>query len=817
MKKILSAFMAILVIMSSLTVIVGAEQVNEPTTEDLEAIIKIVKPKLDVPEECSEFTWRFNAKSAYSDASWRFTWETKNDAEKRFRVIVSCDVDGNITSFSSRDYSKQYGQLPNYSKNELEKTAKEFVKKTLPTAYENVKLLNSYGTGIYAGEFIYHYVRYIDGYMFPDNYINVSVDYNTGKVTSLNIVYDYKLEVEKHETIISPEKAEEILGTRQKMELTYLTKTDVDEETKERTIKAFLVYKPTVSYLAVDAGTGEIYDTKSAWSVNDTFGAAGGATVNGALKGEASLDRTESEEGYELTEEELAGLRELEGLISKEDAIKAVTDNKYLYVNPALTAVSANLSKNYGIEKTSAYQNDYGTYIWYISFSNPVIDNKYYSYAYADAAVNAQTGEIISFNCNLNDYYYYSNNKLDIPEIKYDVDAARKIAEAFLKDTAAEKLENAVETDYNAQNMINRIESKGNPVLNIYGAHMYRYTRVNEGIKFSRNYLSVGVDGVTGKVYSFNTNWWTNVEFESPKSAMTPEKALSSLLACDGYGVIYERNITHIYTPVTDNSKRDVCAAFTASLMTTLDNGGDTDKVIEKYAKNIDKDELLKICKAGDKDAVLDFVCKHFGVSKKEVEESVNTYIDTSLFYDKEATARLVYTCYDIGSTYISPFTGKQLTSNGEEYKAPVTSYSYSDLSGHWIEKDALLLADIGVGFESEEFNPDNNITVEEFVKLSQGLNFYTDIEEKRDILSRIEAIRLIIDSLGYEKVATLKGIYKTDFADNSEIKEEDIGYISIAFGFGIVKGDGTNVNAYSTLTRAQAVSLLINAVKTAR
>ena len=809
MKKITSFLLTFVMILSTFTFTVSAANSSEPTTQDMEAVIKIVKPRIYVPDECNEFTWRFSAKNAYNDASWNFTWTTGDNSEKNERVNVSCDIEGNITGYNYRDYNKIYGQLPVFSKKELETVADDFIKKALPKAYSDVKLHSSSGNGINSGEYTYHYIRYIDGYLFPDNYINVSVDFNSGKISSLRTDYNYDIEIERHENVITPEKAEEILGTRQKMELTYFTKTDVNKDTNERTVKAFLVYKPATSYLAVDAGTGEIYDTKSQWTVNDSLeGGAGG--FNAALKGEAA---PEFSQDYELTEEELAGLKELEGLISKEEAIKAVTQNEFLYIDPALTSVTADLNKNYSAVKTATFQNNDGSYIWYLNFSNPVIDDKYYNYAYADASVNAETGEIISFNCNLNDYYYYSKNNLDIPAVKYDAEASRKIAQDFLKNVAETKFNNAVETSYNAQNVINKIEKNEFTEI-IYGAHSYHYKRVNEGIKFNSNYINVGVDGVTGKIYNYNTNWWSNIEFESPEGIITPELALSYLLSCDGYGLVYERNMAYIYTPLTDSSKIDVCVAFISSLDATVSNGGDVDKIIDKYAKNIDRDKLLELLKAGDDKQLLKFVCDHFGVNPDEAEKKTVEYLDTGLFYDKQAYARLVYTCYDLGSEYISPFSGKQITRYGEEYIKDSNEYIYSDLEGHWIQKDAMLLADIGIGFDGGLFKPESNITIKEFISLSQSMNLYMPIEDKDTDILRVEAIRHIIDSLGYEKIAKIGNIYKTDFADNADIKNEDIGYIAIAFGLGIIKGDGSCVNAYSSLTRAQAISLLLNAVK---
>ncbi len=814
MKKILSVLLSALMLASCLSVSFGASAVNEPTTEDLEKIIKIVKPKLNVPENYSQFTWRYNSKTAYSDASWRFTWATPDESEVYSRIITVCDEFGNITSYTHREGDRIYGQLPVYSKDDMLKTAEKFLSDTIPEAYENLKFSYSVNGGIYSGQYNYVFERYIDGYVFSDNFVDISVDYLTCTVTQMNVNYDYDVNIERHENIITPEKAAEILGTRQKMVMKYHTKSEVNEETGERTIKAFLVYSPETSYLAVDAGTGEIYDAKSSWSVKGD-NSTNGSFSEDAAESEGALKKDEG--GYELTEEEKAGVKELEGLISKEEAIRAVTENEYLYVNPSLTAVDASLSKNYNNAKTSYYQNDNGAYIWRIDFSNPVIENKYYDYAYAYATVNAETGQIISYECNLNDYYYYVNNSLEIPAVKYDKEQSNKIAESFLKEIIPEKFESSVASYSYQTNAIDILEHKDGVRESLYGAYQFGYNRVNEGIEFSSNHINVGVDGVTGKIYSFSYNWYTNVEFESPKGAITPEEALAYLLSFDGYGLNYEKNVVYIYTPITQSSKKDVSAAFTASLVLTLENGGDIEKVIDKYAEDIDREKLLQLLEEGNEDELLGFISEYYGVTPEETADAANSYVDSSEFYSKEVSARLVYSCYDVKSSYVSPFTGKQVSYSGEEYVDVNKEYTYSDLEGHWIEKSALLLADIGIGFEGGKFEPDKTITGNEFIKLAQAMSLYTQVDENASSVMKIEAVRSILNYFGFEKVASLKGIYKTEFSDNSDIKEDDIGYIAIANGLGIVKGDGVNVNAYSELTRAQAVSLLVNALNSMR
>lgn len=812
MKKLLSAFLSIVLIFGTVSFCASASE-NEPTTEELEVIIKLIKPKLDIPGELSEFTWKYRSANAYQDENWTLSWRTKNDAPVTGWAHASCDGDGNLISFSKRMNDEKPGQLPKYTKAQLQSVAEEFLKKAVPTVYENVKLRDSYSTGLYSNRFSYDFVRYIDGYLFDDNFVNVSVDYTTGKVMSFNADYDYDIEIARPETVITPDKATEILGSRQKMILKYLTKVETDKETNEKTVKAFLVYVPETSYLAVDAGTGEIYDTKSIWQVKNT-GAAGGSL-------NATFDKMESEgaadEEYRLTEQEKAGLAVLDGLISREEAIKSVTENAYLYLDSALTAVNANLSQNSGIKKTSYYQNDNGSYIWNISFSNPVFDDKYYSNAYASATVNAENGKLISFYSNLNDYYYYSNNKLDIPDVKYTEEQSKEIGEKFLKETVPEKLENSIFKKAGKTNIINYKETPEKERISLYGAYSFGYNRVNEGVEFPQNYLNVGVDGVTGKVFSFNSNWYTNVEFESPVGIISPEKALVNLVSCDGYGINYERNTIHIYKPVSESSKKEVSAAFAASLISTLENGGDIDKVIDKYAKDIDREKLISILSERKDSELIAFISRYFGVTAEETEKATTEYIDSSLFFDKEVEARLVYSNYGLGSTYISPFTGKQLTHSGEEYKEEYIEYTYSDLDGHWIADTARILADVEIGFEGGEFRPEKIITEGEFLKLSQSMNIYIPIGNGDGELDKISAVRSILNSYGYEKVAKIKGIYKTDFADNDTIKEDDLGYTAIAFGLGIVKGDGINADVYSKLTRAQAMSLLVNAMTLTR
>ena len=128
------------------------------------------------------------------------------------------------------------------------------------------------------------------------------------------------------------------------MNLSYKLKTEYDDEGNMTGRKAYLVYTPETSYLSVDAKTGKVYTERNTWNVleaptDDMYF----DSVNGMLKGEAA----DSESGYQLSEEELAQLEVLSNLVSRETAIKAITENEYLYIDSAATAVEAQLVQVY--------------------------------------------------------------------------------------------------------------------------------------------------------------------------------------------------------------------------------------------------------------------------------------------------------------------------------------------------------------------------------------------------------------------------------------------------------------------------------------
>ena len=56
--------------------------------------------------------------------------------------------------------------------------------------------------------------------------------------------------------------------------------------------------------------------------------------------------------------------------------------------------------------------------------------------------------------------------------------------------------------------------------------------------------------------------------------------------------------------------------------------------------------------------------------------------------------------------------------------------------------------------------------------------------------------------------------IFITDFADNSDLSRDDVGFIAIARGMKLVQGDASLFRPYESMTRAEAVTLAVNFLK---
>lgn len=195
--------------------------------------------------------------------------------------------------------------------------------------------------------------------------------------------------------------------------------------------------------------------------------------------------------------------------------------------------------------------------------------------------------------------------------------------------------------------------------------------------------------------------------------------------------------------------------------------------------------------------------------------EKLDSYYDYTDAYSVEYQVRLVYRP-DVTPYFISPFTGEQLNYDGEVYKE-TPPYTYQDIKDTPENRNILLLADMNIGFEGDNFLPAQAITIGELSKLlsAVGYGYGSSSEDQLNSdkqITREEIARMFVIKMGLEKLSKLAGIYKTGFTDEDSINEAYLGAVALAKGLGLMTGDkDNNFNPDNTVTRFDAVDLIMN------
>lgn len=711
---------------------------KDSSDKGLENAIKAIKAKITIPKEYSKFDYYYNDISSYGNARWILSW--RNPADNSY-IQVECDQAYRITSYNKYSYNEKSGVISTYLKKELKEKAEAFIKQIAPEIASSLEFLSSDYEGIYSGAYVYQYQRIENGIIFPDNYVLVRVDSVSGEVTGATINWLYDAKIPSAKPALTQKEATAALKKHLSMKLKYRTNNYqiYDSVGNSDIINAFLIYEPNLSYVSVDAASGEVYLNRSEWIQKEDE-----RNMMDNAKGAAEAKADSG--GITLTEEELAKIKELESLISKEKAIELVTKNKSLYIDENLMSYNAYLSKSGG------YGSSKSSYVWVIDLrdARPVDyekDTDYYR-AYANATVDAKTGKILSFYASVRGNYDEKTGKWNTVKIKYTKEKAQQILEAFLQSEINSRFKKTKLVD-SREDYVAYYKENNTPV---YGGYYFKYNRFNEDVEFEYNGIYGAVDGVTGKIYQYRSTWYDSVAFESTKSAMSADKALEAYLAKEGYRLVYEVNEVNIYDPNYRGDKK---------------------------------------------------------------------FYDDSEAYSVKYEVRLVYRP-DINPPYISPFTGEQLNYDGSIYtkKEPIR---YVDIEDKPENREILLLADMGIGFEGDHFYPNKDITVSEFYQLIKqiGYGYYFDDDSAKAnnrSITREELAYMFIDKLGLGKLAAINGIYTTGYADESSIQAEYLGAVALSKGINLMGAEADNrFNPKDHVTRAEAVPLILSFIRVQR
>jgi len=700
---------------------------SEPSDKALEVAIKAVKAKIQIPSEFSEFNFYYYGTNMGSNTYWNLNWTNPKDYSY---IEVNLDKDNNIIFYYKYDASKSRNNMPAYLKDELLDKAKEFIRSISPEVYSKIELEDSNYDGVYINTYTYIFQRKEKGVLFPDNTVTVSVDATTGEVISASIDWLYQAKLPSSSAKLSKEEAAKIIGENLNMKLSYKANYyRINRNGRYEAVKkAFLVYEPDIPYISVDANSGEVYFTRNVWVTSNT---AGGTTSEAA----AEKKDMGSSASNTLTEEEIARIRELENLISKEKAIENVTSNPYLYIDDNLMTYSATLSKSYYTYNTTS------SYVWRIELRDdrPVDyskDQDYYR-AYAYATVDARTGKILSFNASLRDYYDRKTGTWAPVKIKYDKEYGQNIFEKFLNSQIKNYFSKTKLVEQR-NDYVAYYNEKSEPV---YGGYYYSYHRFNEGVEFPYNGIYGAVDGVTGKIYSYYFDWDDDIIFESPKNAMTPKEAFEHYISKEGFKLIYEVNVINEYDPnyKSNNHYYEYSDAYSVTYEVRLvyrpdirpayispftgeqlDYSGEVYKTEEPYVYEdiANTDENRKILLLSDMN--IGFEGRYFNPDKAVTEEEANQILEKLGYYiydNNPVSSSKLITREELAYNFIKRLNLEKIAKLSGIYK---TGYDdENNIGSNYLGAVALAKAlKIFPEYDNNMFYPKQNVSRREFVSL---------------------------------------------------------------------------------------------------
>ncbi|PRR73319.1 YcdB/YcdC domain-containing protein [Neomoorella humiferrea] len=282
----------------------------------------------------------------------------------------------------------------------------------------------------------------------------------------------------------------------------------------------------------------------------------------------------------------------------------------------------------------------------------------------------------------------------------------------------------------------------------------FNYRRLVNGIPFSGNGINITVDAVAGRITSYNLNWG-NFDFPAATGILDARQAVETFLQ--------NRPLTLSYTRIYRPGSTD---------------GGEIRLVYQP--------------------------------------------LGNSPF---------------ITSNMIDARTGQFLDWEGKPIGRQPRPYRFNDIAGNFAEKEISLLGQAGIfGEYKDAFHPDEKVTVVSLLRAMlmsrYGVWGYHDLKDgeilqrareekwlKENLepgaaVSRELLAKFLIRYLNLERVARIEGIYRVPYRDSSSLNPETLGYAALAWGLGIIKGDGFTFDPAHDITRAEAAAALVRTLQ---
>lgn len=495
MKRIVCLILSVLFVISFAPVF-AAE------SEGLQKAILIVKSRIDIPNEYSEFSSDVLNQSNGMN-SYRLEWSTPKEENKICkRISVSIDDYGNIYSYSNesfqQDYYNESKKLPKFSNQQLKEIGYDFFKKLNPDLAEEflIDKASCSGVSINSSEGYVTIPRYVSGVRYSNDKATVCVSASDGEVQYMNVSLTYCNENETLDGIISAERAAEAYNALSPMELQY-----VSADAK----KAVPVYKPKNYSVMVSAANGEKFEGLHS-RINNAADVASSGGGSYAAEAAAAGDNS----GF--TQQEQIEIDQVEGLLSKEEL-----NNIAMNIENTDLALGQLQSCKYS-KQTDSFEN-----VKYIAdlFYTAKDENEEY---YMSLTLDAKSGELEHYREGFHGSTYTSP--------KYSEAQALEIAKAFAEKYAGDIYANIT--------FDREVSDKILPNRSDFPTYYFSFKRQINGIPYNDNYLSINVDDRTGAVTSFYKDWRSGIEFEPLDGVISPDTAFDELMKFSSMELSYQ-------------------------------------------------------------------------------------------------------------------------------------------------------------------------------------------------------------------------------------------------------------------------------------
>ncbi len=493
--------------------------------KELQSAIKFVKSKIDIPKECTKFSYDiFNSNDRIG---WSLAW---NDKDSKKEVNVQVDEDNFISSYNTYDYTQNGGKkIPKYSREQALKTAEQFVNRLNPKLLDKFKLND---TNIYeynGGGYNLNYVRQENGIKFESDYINVSVNCYTGKVISYICNYSKKTRFEDASKVISLNQAQKAFAEKLGLKLVYNVKFDNDK------CETYLSYVPKETKKYIDAVTGEVETSTNYRMYEDD--------LSSRAEKMAVMDASGTVSNVALTPDELEAVNDISNLITKETVDKKLRSIGNFNLDSSFKMTNAYLGKDWRNSNSLA---------WTLTYTK-VLDESKKLTREVQITVDAKSGDLIEFWTN------YMPQAGAVPQ--KTPEQAKAICEDTLKALMPDIY---AKVKYDDSNIT--YDSKPE---NFYS---FKYIRMENGIECPDNYISISYDNLSGNIDSFYTYWAKELKFADPKNIITVEEANKVLFNKIGFDIQYIPDDSNEAETVIEDYKLGIISAKNAVLGYLADN-----------------------------------------------------------------------------------------------------------------------------------------------------------------------------------------------------------------------------------------------------